>query len=502
MKTRKKWMYLLLSAIIFFQTSLPPAYAKGLWPEGPEVAGESAIVMEASTGTILYEKNSHAQYYPASITKIMTGLLATEHSALDEKVTFSHDSVYLTEGSGIARDVDEVMTMEECLYGMMLASANECAYAIAEHTGKSYDKFIKMMNKKAKKLGCKDTHFANPHGLPNEEHLTSAYDMALISREALNDDIFRAIVGTKQYIIPPTNKHTEETPLVNHHKMLTNYLGDEQYLYDYCIGGKTGYTSVAGNTLVTFAEKDGMTLICVVMKEQAPNHYLDTRALFDYCFDNFQLWNIAENEKTYGQENKEIKMFEDEEAFVGLDKNGCIVLPQTAAFTDATPEVIEMADSKDVIGKIQYTYADHIVGETDIKVTGKKVSEFDFKEKKHSADKPAGSGEGKAPDGQGEPLPTPQDGEDLKAAGQEPATSQDMADTAAASNTGGWKLFNIDIKYIGIGVLAVVLCLILLTGIYLIADNFYLIRYKHSSWKQQKHRLKELKFKKPRRKDR
>ena len=196
MRNRKKWRILLLGVVCLLPMHTLPVQAEEYWPEGPQIEGESAIVMEVSTGTVLYEKNSHEHSYPASITKIMTSLLAVENSGLDEKVTFSQDAVYKTEGSGIWRDIDEVMTMRECLYGLMLESANECGYAIAEHTGKSYDNFITMMNDKARELGCKDTHFNNPHGLPDEDHWTCAYDMALISREALQNDIFRMIVNT------------------------------------------------------------------------------------------------------------------------------------------------------------------------------------------------------------------------------------------------------------------------------------------------------------------
>ena len=331
----------------------------------------------------------------------------------------------------------------------MLASANECGYAIAEHVGEDYEDFIQMMNKKAKKLGCKDTHFNNPHGLPDEEHWTCAYDMALISREALNNDVFRMIVNTKRHTIPPTNKHEEQTYLVNHHKMLTNYQGDSRYLYDYCIGGKTGYTSVAGSTLATFAEKDGMTLICVVMKEQSPNHYLDTRVLFDYCFENFQLWNVAENEKNYTQNIKENKIFKNEESFVGLNKDGHIVLPKAAVFADAVPKIVEINDSKDVIGNIQYTYAGRKVGGADIEITGAKVSEFKF-QKAEKEEKQ----------------------EDKKE-----------------------KVVKINVKYIFLGVLAVVLLIGVGFGIYKFVDNFYLIKYKLECKKQQKMSFKEVKFK-------
>lgn len=451
MRKKKKWLSLLLGTVCLLQINILSVQAEEYWPEGPQTAGESAIVMEASTGTVLYEKNSHQQSYPASITKIMTALLAVENSSMDEEVTFSQNAVYKTEGSGISRDVDEVMTMEECMYGMMLESANECAYAIAEHTGGDYDNFIKMMNDKAKELGCEDTHFNNPHGLPDDQHWTSAYDMALISREALKNDVFRMIVNTKRYTIPATNKHNVETYLSNHHKMLNAYKGDKTYLYDYCIGGKTGYTSVAGSTLVTFAEKDGMTLICVVMREQAPNHYLDTRTLFDYCFENFQLWNVAENEKSYEQDMKENKIFENEESFVGLNKEGCIVLPKAAAFTDAVPEIVEKKDSKDVVGSIRYTYANRDVGGTDIEVTGAKVTKFNFQ--------------------------------------KEEVKEEDPKE----------KVVRVNVKYIIIGILAVILLVGIGFGIFHFANNFYLIKYKLESRKQRKTSFKEIKKRKHRR---
>lgn len=282
---KRRCLFLLLGVVYFIQISLLPVRAATDLSEEVEIAGETAIVMEAYTGDILYEKNIHEEHYPASITKIMTALLAVENSNLEEEVVFSEDAVYKVEGSGIARDIGEVMTMEQCLYGMMLQSANECAYAIAEHVGGDYDTFIRMMNEKAQELGCKNTHFNNPNGLPDEEHYTCAYDMALISKAAFQNETFRTITGTEEYTIPPTNKHKEETYLRNTHKMLTNYKGAE-YLYDGCIGGKTGYTDAARNTLVTFARRHEMTLICVVLNEEKSKQYLDTTTLLDYCFDN------------------------------------------------------------------------------------------------------------------------------------------------------------------------------------------------------------------------
>ncbi len=380
MKTRKLLCVILAGIIFLLPGSASTARAEAYWPAGPEVEAPSAIVMEAATGTVLYERNAHEQRYPASITKIMTTLLALENSSMDEEVTFSHDAVFNIErdSTHIARDVGEVMTMEQCLYAVMLASANECAYAVAEHVGKGYDNFVKMMNDKAAELGCTDTHFNNPHGLPDENHYTSAYDMALISRAAMANEQFRIITRTERYTIPPTNKHDEETYMVNHHKMLTNYETSE-YLYDYCIGGKTGYTDVAGNTLVTFAEKDGVTLICVVMKETAGAQYTDTRALMDYCFENFMMWNVAENESEYeikGTANEEI--FGAAGSFVDMDRDGAVMLPVGVPFTEASCEIVDAQEADGTVARLVYSYAGRVVGGANIKVTGAKVEPYAF----------------------------------------------------------------------------------------------------------------------------
>ena len=352
------------------------------WPQGPEIASASGIVIEAGTGAVLYEKNVNDRHYPASITKILTALLAIENSKMDEIVTFSYDSVHKTEGSGIARDVDEQMTMEQCLYGLMLASANECAYAVAEHVAGDIDSFVKMMNKRAKKLGCKNTHFNNCNGLPDEQHYTSAYDMALIAKEAYKNETFRIISGTKTYTIPFTNKHTdEETYLQNHHQMLYPYR-TRKYLYDYCLGGKTGYTTAANYTLVTYAEKDGMTLICVVLNAPPNSNYEDTRGLFDFCFDNFKILNVAEYETSYTQKRQENeRSFGSYKPFVEVDSSGSVILPVTAEFKDMDSKVSYDGASQDILGNIQYTYAGRLVGGADIKATEANIEAFQFQEK-------------------------------------------------------------------------------------------------------------------------
>lgn len=386
MKRYIRFAALFCAAALFITAGADTVWAKKkkntkYWPVGPEISSASGIIMEADSGTILYEKNSHDVHYPASITKILTTLLAIENSEMDEIVTFSYDSVHKTEGSGIARDVDEQMTMEQCLYGVMLASSNECAYAVAEHVAGDIDSFIQMMNERAAKLGCLNTHFNNCNGLPDEAHYTSAYDMALIAREAYGNETFRIICSTKTYTIPVTNKHPdEETYLQNHHQMLYPYR-TRKYLYDYCLGGKTGYTTAANNTLVTYAEKNGMTLICVVLNESSGKHYDDTRGLFDFCFDNFKEMNISENETSFAGQNQEKKgILNDYEPFVMLDPSSNIVLPMAAEFTDAVPEIIYKEDDEDIVGSICYTYGDRQVGFADITVTNAQVEGFSFQE--------------------------------------------------------------------------------------------------------------------------
>lgn len=362
--------------------------AADYWPDAPETLSPGVILMEESTGTILYEKNSDEAHYPASITKIMTTLLALENGNLSDMVTFSDDAINNTEGSGIARDYGEQMTLEQCLYGVMLESANECAYAVAEHIGGGdVSKFVDMMNEKAKELGCTNTHFNNTNGLPDEQHYTSTRDMLLIARAAYENEEFRKITGTKVYVIPPTNKHEDETTLHNHHNMLYPFR-TAKYIYDGCTGGKTGYTVAANSTLVTYAERDGMSLVCVVMNAQAPAHFEDTVNLFNYCFDNFQIFSVKDNEKAYTKDKiQDTGILNTDQSFAGLDKNGGIILPKTASFEDAKVEVKEKGESKNSAGRLEYTYAGHAVGGADIMVTKAEPEKFPFDNTKEAGKK-------------------------------------------------------------------------------------------------------------------
>ncbi len=354
-----------------------------IWPSGPSVFAEAAIVMEASTGLVLYEKNIDESHYPASITKIMTALLAIENSSPSEIVTFSKDAVFKVDldSSRIGIDVGEQLTMQQCLYAILLESANEVTYAVAEHIGGTISNFAQMMNDRAKSLGCKNTNFVNPHGLQDENHYTSAYDMALITREAMKNETFRKIFDTRTYQIPPTNIQSETRYLRNHHRFV---LG-QTYHYDDCIGGKTGYTSVAKYTLVSVAKRGDLELICVVMRDDSNEHqYTDTQKLFDFGFDNFSIYPIAdiENSDTLTESplfTKYNSLLNKDQSPIITDENGYLILPNTASFKDAKKEVTfyspedtsseqgtENASGNKIVGTISYTYNDKYVGGANI----------------------------------------------------------------------------------------------------------------------------------------
>ena len=217
----------------------------------------------------------------------MTILLALEHGSLEDEITFSHDAVFSIEpGSAhIAIQEGEILTLEQVLYGIMLRSANECANAAAEYVDGSMEKFAEHMTARAKELGCENTNFVNANGLFDENHYTTAYDMALIAQELLKNETYRSMMSNTYYLIPPTNKQPEERPLHGQHQMLNE---NSLYYYEPAEGGKTGYTVEAQNTLVTYAKQGDTELIAVVLKCNGAQHYVDTKTLFEYGFANYQ----------------------------------------------------------------------------------------------------------------------------------------------------------------------------------------------------------------------
>lgn len=268
-----------------------------------KIACEAAIVMDADTGQVIYEKNSHKRLYPASITKIMTALVALENTDFNSTVTMTEDAIWGIDrdSTHIALDVDEQISFKDAFYAMLIVSANEVSWGIADHVSGSLDAFCKLMNDKAKELGCEDTNFVNANGLHDDNHYTTAYDMALITREALNHPEFVEATSTTYYVIPPTNKNSDERILWQDNKLI---MEDSEYYYSACKGGKTGFTDQAGGTLVAWATKDDMNLICVTLNGiPSYENYNDTINLFDYVFSHYSKTNPLE---TYEFEAEEL----------------------------------------------------------------------------------------------------------------------------------------------------------------------------------------------------
>lgn len=265
------------------------------WPQGPEITSTAAVIMADSTNTVLYAKNADQQLYPGGTVKVMTTLLALENTQLTDQVTMTATGVSgVTDGgANISAQLDEVFTIEQCLYAMMLSSANDIALQVAEHIGGSVEGFVQMMNDRAAQLGCTGTVFTNPTGLPDENQHTTAHDMALIMKAAIDNDTFRTIAGTTSYTISATNVSGGERVLTNNFSMLNS--ANAAY-YPNCIGGREGYTEASGSTLVCGAEKNGTTLIAVVLQGASGTTAAEAGSLLNYGFDNFQMLSLGDTD--------------------------------------------------------------------------------------------------------------------------------------------------------------------------------------------------------------
>lgn len=308
------------------------------WPAGPNVYAASAIVMDMDSGAVLYSKRSDEQHYPASITKLLTVLVALENANLTDTITFSQESIDILswDDANIAMKPGEQISLNDALYAVLLASANEVSYAVAENVGNTmgvgYQGFIDRMNERAAELGCTGSHWVNANGLHDDQHYTTAHDMALIASAVYRQEQFRTIMGTLEYRIGKTAMTDEERVFQQNHKMLwpENY-----YYYEYCTGGKTGYTDQSGTTLVTMADNGMMRLAAVVLADYGVDAYVDTRAMLDYAFANFAKVKLAEQELP-----EDIESYSDTEAYVAL--------PLGVEFTDLDLEIRERTETQEI----------------------------------------------------------------------------------------------------------------------------------------------------------
>ena len=347
----------------------------------PDLVANAAIVMDAASGQVLYEKNSQEKKYPASITKILTVLIALEHNVdFNATVTMSENAIWGVERDStlIGLDVGEQVTVKDLVYATMVKSANECAYALAEYVAGDIESFAKLMNERAAEIGCKNTHFVTPNGLHDEDHYTTAYDMALITKEALKNETFREIAGTLNYTVPATNLTEETRPLWNGNKMINPA---EPYYYEYCEGGKTGYTMKANNTLMTFAKKDGLELICVIMDcDGAKYAYSDSKALYNYCFNNYTYYRPLADFSFESEEsgtstdnailNNYYTSLDHDMIDLSVDTDYALLLNKSVDTTQIERNATFYDKAQDdVLGEITFTYNGEQIGSTPITST-------------------------------------------------------------------------------------------------------------------------------------
>ncbi len=379
---RAALLLLLLLAGIFLRIgSEGIAFAAGgSWPSPPaDIQSNGAILIDSDSNAVLYAKNEHEHYFPASITKVLTAVVVLEHvKNLDEKLTFSSSATSgnLEANSTVIGAVPgDKLSVRDCLYSLLLHSANDCANALAEHVAGSNEAFAELMNQKAAELGCTDSHFMNPSGLDNPEHYTSCADMAKILQYAIKNPTFRQIDSTQVYTHAPISKYPDigakENTIYAHHHMMRRAYRD---FYNGVFAGKTGYTMTAGNTLVTACKRNNMTLICVILNGHH-SQYSDTRKLFDFAYDNFSSIPISKSDSPYAslQNNLKVDGIPLVNALeLSIGESDHITLPKDVEFQELDSslsyELSEREKSDGSIARVDYRFQDHTVGIAYVKL--------------------------------------------------------------------------------------------------------------------------------------
>ena len=340
------------------------------WPEAPEIEVGSAILMDADSGEILYANNATAAMYPASTTKLMTALLTLENCSLQDVVNFSQKAVMIPSGSShIGMRRGEKMILRECLYALLLPSANEVANALAEHVAGSIDAFVEKMNDRMFQLGAVNTVFTNTNGLHKEDHYTCAYDLALLMKELAGNNTFVEIASTPSYVHHADELLPKDIPMTNTHQMIRP---SSEYYNDSVICGKTGHTNESGYNLVTYAEKDGTRLISVVLGCEGGKQYVSTQSLLDYGFHYFHQVLPAELDTSLNMENRftasPLSIPTGEVTLLSINSGDTILLPDNVTF-DKLDKEINQAESGLLI---TYKYQGYPLGSVFLSYTSEK----------------------------------------------------------------------------------------------------------------------------------
>lgn len=379
MKVVKKFCICLLILISFSFIVLCNVKASD---EIPNIASPSALLMDLNTGKILYEKNIDNKMYPASLTKVMTAILALENCELTDVATVSQNAVMSIPSGYVTANlkIGEEVTIEQLLSVLLVGSANDSAVVIAEHISGSVEDFSILMNDKAKELGCKSTNFLNPYGAHEENHYSTAYDLALISKYAMENETFKRLVSTTSYTLPTTNKYNKKDRYFSTTNAL---LYDNKYEYKYATGVKTGFTTPAKNCLIASANKNNLELLTVVLgatqnEDGLSNRYLDTINLFEYGYENYALKEVSKSgdiiqtvkikNATRDTKKLDAAISNDISALVKSADKDSATLPQVSI-----NENLKAPISKgEVIGSVTYTlegieYTENLIANNDVK---------------------------------------------------------------------------------------------------------------------------------------
>ncbi len=372
---------ILMLFLIWAPVSTITSFSETSWPVmQEEISAEGAILIDADSGLMLYGKNEHEQYYPASITKVLTAVIVLENvDDLDEMVEFSVSATVTNlepNSTIIAATAGDRLSVRDCLYSLLLHSANDCANALAEHVAGSNEAFAELMNEKAAEIGCTDSHFKNPSGLNDPEHYTSAADMAKIMQYAISNETFRQIDAVQAYTHAPISRYPDpeatENTVYAHHRMMRRTFRE---YYDGVFAGKTGYTTLAGNTLVTAAERDGLTLIAVILNGHN-TQYSDTKKLFDFGFSNFESVSPGKQDQVYTAIHNDFKVtgisLVDMLEF-SIDENQRVILPKgenlEAASSALSYDLTDAERNGGVFARVNYQYAGQDIGHVYIRMT-------------------------------------------------------------------------------------------------------------------------------------
>lgn len=375
MKLKYRLKYLLIFVFLTLIITSIPNITFAI--DKPTISAPNGVLMDYETGQILFDKNAHTQTYPASTTKVMTAILVLENANLNDRVTIDYD-LYV-DGSSMYLLKGESFTVEELLNALLIRSANDVAEALAIHIAGSVEEFATMMNERAKELGALNTNFTNPHGLPDPDHVTTAYDLAIISKHAMEFDLFKEIVNTTMLTFEPTSQTPETRYYRNTNRFLwgtgigNQILYNGQYIdikYDVIDGIKTGYTGAAGNCLISSGLRDDYRVISVVLGAEGIEVYKDSRILIDYGHENFSLVSLPTNNSNpltasiLNGKQKSVNLSIADTKFYSASKNLDLNNIEQNILIN---ENIEAPVTKgQILGKISYNLNGEIIKEIDL----------------------------------------------------------------------------------------------------------------------------------------